>query len=209
MEREQGMMKGANEVCDDILLLSNSILDGSLRAFCPVPATFVMTPIATEIFHLQRGQHSHPSPTPKRTRINLLITFLNRCSHPAPSPRSRRPNPLCKLMPPWKAGGLVLKRATQPPATIMKRQSMRSDFADRHGKRLYPRPQPEDHNRGSRTMLECFCNSSGRSLDFLAISPNSSILCFLDVFSSEILAPAAHACMYLYNNDLFLSSTCC
>ena len=69
MEREQGMIKGANEVC---LNSRNHCVSQRRKRFTGA-----------------RNQLS---------KI-LTTFLLNRCSHPVPSPRSRRPNPLCKLIP--------------------------------------------------------------------------------------------------------------
>jgi hypothetical protein len=129
MEREQGMIKGANEVCVLCFLLvlfswfhrncniyfeSRFLLSLAHLTPCTLPRVFASRQYRKFFFPFNTIialTFSRFSPDPSLRNIILIMVPTPRCSPPAPNPK-RWLNPLCKLIPHRKA-----ERLTKDPAT--------------------------------------------------------------------------------------------
>ena len=200
MEREQGMIKGANEVCilfffcffmfpwifETVNLFESPFVSSSNKCH-PVQCLGVFhfdTNPFLSFFWVQPQKHC---------KWLANHTSSNRCSPPVLSPRSR-PNPLCKLIPLRKT-----KRSTTNPATrtsTVKADSLKPG-ASTLGKPVRSRDHklwPDPENTG----LTAFGCSDLSYLLFDSFISHPS-------YFFDTLAPAAYACMYLYNpNHLFM-----
>lgn len=179
MEREQGMIKGANEVCVGHPFKPNSLQSLRLSHLCHldfVPPHHT----ARAALAIPRVSHYATKPSPCFHRIldpnndflrNILLThFLNRCSPLALRARSRL-NPLCKLIP---LGKEITNPATRSQSTTA------SEQAGGIWSRQIPR---------SPILARSLYRTNGSMFGSL-ISDAFRISQFLDT-----LAPAAYACI--------------
>lgn len=232
MEREQGMIKGANEVCY-LSLFPSFLLSFFLWMALSPRALFGLHWVFWNFVNILLRETGN-SPLAAgiavenslnlnmKSRVIILIRSLtinyHRCSPLALKPRRRSLNQFCKLIPLRKPA--QARTGTEridcrshryegiPFHNDVIRLAKEKGSASTHPRSIYWTPKCHLGQYKALSIKQMLLAWRIWFSNALGILASLLVLFFLAslMSSSRILALAAHACMYLYNNHHFLSS---